>query len=113
MVSNASDDLPEPDRPVNTISWSRGSTRSTLRRLCSRAPRIRIVLLDESATGPMVPKRRPDRTDVRRPWSGARALQTDHVGHPVGPPPGVAVGPGRARAVPGEGELERLGREQP
>src|SRR5215470_10752641 len=48
MVSNASDDLPEPDRPVKTISLSRGSSRSTLRRLCSRAPRMVI----ESATVP-------------------------------------------------------------
>ena len=38
MVSNASDDFPEPDRPVNTMSLSRGRSRSTLRRLCSRAP---------------------------------------------------------------------------
>src|SRR5918993_5560304 len=40
MVSNASDDLPEPDNPVNTMSLLRGSSRLTLRRLCSRAPRI-------------------------------------------------------------------------
>src|SRR6478609_1071107 len=38
MVSNAREDLPEPDRPVNTIMASRGRSRSTLRRLCSRAP---------------------------------------------------------------------------
>ena len=43
MVSNASDDFPEPEIPVNTMSLSRGSSRSTLRRLCSRAPRIVIV----------------------------------------------------------------------
>src|SRR4051812_5895186 len=40
MVSKASDDLPEPDSPVNTMSLSRGSSNETLRRLCSRAPRI-------------------------------------------------------------------------
>src|SRR5580765_3108040 len=40
MVSNASDDLPEPEIPVSTTSLSRGSSRLTLRRLCSRAPRI-------------------------------------------------------------------------
>src|SRR2546430_2511413 len=39
MVSNASDDFPDPDRPVKTISWSRGSSRLTFLRLCSRAPR--------------------------------------------------------------------------
>src|SRR6476646_3015880 len=38
MVSKASDDLPEPERPVNTTSLSRGMARSTFLRLCSRAP---------------------------------------------------------------------------
>src|SRR6185437_3438949 len=40
MVSKASEDLPEPERPVNTTSLSRGISRSTFLRLCSRAPRI-------------------------------------------------------------------------
>jgi len=35
--------LPEPDRPVNTTSLSRGISRSTFLRLCSRAPRIVIA----------------------------------------------------------------------
>src|SRR5450756_2788410 len=35
IVSKASEDFPEPDRPVKTISWSRGRSRSTLRKLCS------------------------------------------------------------------------------
>src|SRR5687767_2651301 len=43
MVSNASDDLPEPDSPVNTTSLSRGSSTSTFLRLCSRAPRTEIT----------------------------------------------------------------------
>src|SRR4051794_8496033 len=43
MVSKAGDDLPEPDRPVKTMSLSRGSSRETLRRLCSRAPWMRRV----------------------------------------------------------------------
>src|ERR1700681_3915243 len=43
MVSKASEDLPEPDRPVNTTSRSRGISRSTFLRLCSRAPRIEIT----------------------------------------------------------------------
>src|SRR4051794_27040721 len=38
MVSKASDDLPEPDRPVMTTSASRGSSTVTSLRLCSRAP---------------------------------------------------------------------------
>ena len=32
--------LPEPLTPVKTISWLRGRSRLTLRRLCSRAPRM-------------------------------------------------------------------------
>src|SRR6266851_5073659 len=40
MVSKASDDLPDPDRPVNTTSLSRGIDSVTFLRLCSRAPRI-------------------------------------------------------------------------
>src|SRR5215469_11509594 len=43
MVSKASEDLPEPDRPVRTTSLSRGISRSTFLRLCSRAPRIEIT----------------------------------------------------------------------
>ncbi len=43
MVSKASEDLPEPDRPVNTTSWSRGMATSMFLRLCSRAPRIAIT----------------------------------------------------------------------
>src|SRR5690606_35177285 len=40
IVSKASDDFPEPDSPVNTIIESRGSSRETFFKLCSRAPRI-------------------------------------------------------------------------
>src|SRR3954465_4595387 len=43
MVSKASEDLPEPDRPVNTASLSRGISTSTFLRLCSRAPRMVIA----------------------------------------------------------------------
>ena len=39
MVSKASEDLPDPDRPVNTMSESRGRSSETFLRLCSRAPR--------------------------------------------------------------------------
>src|SRR3954447_18141338 len=38
MVSKASEDLPEPERPVMTTSESRGSSTVTSLRLCSRAP---------------------------------------------------------------------------
>src|ERR1700749_1115578 len=47
MVSNASEDLPEPDRPVNTTSLSRGISRSTFFRLCSRGPRMVIARVPE------------------------------------------------------------------
>src|ERR1700729_884820 len=49
MVSNASEDLPEPDRPVNTTSLSRGISRSTFFRLCSRAPRMVMARVPEPA----------------------------------------------------------------
>src|SRR3954462_15664648 len=39
MVSNARDDLPEPDRPVITVRLSRGMSTAMPLRLCSRAPR--------------------------------------------------------------------------
>ena len=39
IVSNARLDFPEPDSPVKTMRLSRGRSRSTPRRLCSRAPR--------------------------------------------------------------------------
>src|ERR1700753_1915929 len=47
MVSKASEDFPEPDRPVNTTSRSRGISRSIFLRLCSRAPRIVIARIAE------------------------------------------------------------------
>src|SRR5439155_14594530 len=43
MVSKASEDFPDPESPVKTISFSRGSSRETFLRLCSRAPRITSV----------------------------------------------------------------------
>src|ERR1700728_2057048 len=46
MVSKASEDLPEPERPVNTIKRSRGKSRSMFFRLWVRAPRIRIFCME-------------------------------------------------------------------
>src|SRR3954454_21036889 len=48
IVSNAREDLPEPDRPVNTTRESLGSSRDTSFRLCSRAPRT----ISRSLTSP-------------------------------------------------------------
>src|SRR5215471_16186603 len=45
MVSNASDDLPEPDSPVITTSLSRGISTSMFLRLCSRAPLMTIFFI--------------------------------------------------------------------
>src|ERR1700761_3124363 len=39
MVSKASDDLPDPDRPVMTVSVFRGISTLMFFRLCWRAPR--------------------------------------------------------------------------
>src|SRR3989304_6078127 len=50
MVSKAREDLPEPETPVMTTSFSRGISRSMDFRLCSRAPRMRMVSLDTSGT---------------------------------------------------------------
>src|SRR5690606_13778369 len=68
IVSKASEDLPEPDRPVKTMSLSRGSSTVTFLRLCSRAPRMRIVSVDTET--PRASERRecssdPGRTHVR------------------------------------------------
>src|SRR5688572_27344061 len=38
MVSSASDDLPDPDGPQNTVICSRGSRHDTFFRLCWLAP---------------------------------------------------------------------------
>src|SRR5688572_12900079 len=43
MVSNASDDFPEPDGPVTTVRVRRGISRSNPFRLCWRAPRTTIA----------------------------------------------------------------------
>ncbi len=43
IVSKARDDFPEPEMPVKTIRESLGMVRSTFLRLCSRAPRTKIV----------------------------------------------------------------------
>ena len=43
MVSKASEDFPEPDGPVMTTNRFLGMSRSRPRRLCWRAPRIRMA----------------------------------------------------------------------
>jgi hypothetical protein len=43
IVPNTSDDLPEPDTPVNTVSLRLGMSREMSARLFSRAPRTSIM----------------------------------------------------------------------
>src|SRR5262245_35188378 len=75
MVSNASEDLPEPESPVITTSWSRGISRSMFLRLCSRAPRMTIRSL---AMPPYYTARlagaRPARVPVGFRGDGGRAI---------------------------------------
>lgn len=51
MVSNASEDFPDPERPVNTISLSRGSSTVRFLRLCSRAPLMSIESVVNASPG--------------------------------------------------------------
>ena len=44
MVSNASDDFPDPERPVITTNLSFGISKETFFKLCSLAPLITIFL---------------------------------------------------------------------
>ena len=58
MVSKTSDDLPDPDTPVMTVSWLCGMESEMFLRLWTRAPRIR---MNSSTSGLTVlyPKERP------------------------------------------------------
>src|SRR5437763_7969725 len=56
MVSKASEDLPEPDTPVTTVSFSMGIENETFFRLLTRAPRTLI------ASSLMCKNRTPGRT---------------------------------------------------
>src|ERR1043165_1069702 len=45
MVSKASDDLPDPETPVTTVSALCGTSKSMFLRLCTRAPRTTMLSL--------------------------------------------------------------------
>ena len=45
MVSKASDDFPEPLRPVMTVSLFRGISTLMFLRLCCRAPRTEMLVM--------------------------------------------------------------------
>ncbi len=51
MVSKARLDLPEPESPVTTTSWSRGISSETFLRLCTRAPCTAIVVRGAARDG--------------------------------------------------------------
>src|ERR1700747_3163243 len=72
MVSKASDDLPEPERPVSTTSRSRGISRSMFLRLCSRAPRMAMTRLS-----------RPRRCLSNRSFIVSQLFEHDLVRKPV------------------------------
>ena len=48
-MSNASEDFPDPDTPVTTVSALCGMSTSMFLRLCVRAPRTTILSLEGSA----------------------------------------------------------------
>src|SRR5450432_1206871 len=56
MVSNASDDFPEPESPVITTSLSRGISTSMFLRLCSRAPLMTIFFIAAAGSARATPK---------------------------------------------------------
>src|SRR5919201_2417592 len=93
MVSKASDDLPDPDSPVNTTSRSRGITRSTSFRLCSRAPRMTISVCwpgrgSASGMDPLsYPSLGPDQTCL----GGGGWGQAFAIGHGIPPEPDQAI----------------------
>src|SRR3990172_7704480 len=73
MVSNASEDFPEPLTPVNTIRRLRGSSSDTFRRLWTLAPRMTIGAFGRGADDP--PRGRAAdffRGDFRRVFTGSR-----------------------------------------
>lgn len=51
-MSNANEDFPEPDNPVNTIILFRGNSREIFFKLCSRAPLIEILLCIKTKMSP-------------------------------------------------------------
>src|SRR6266567_8877862 len=92
MVSKASEDLPEPDRPVNTTSWSRGMATSTFLRLCSRAPRMviwrasRADLADRSAIRLSGTCESKVMHTAPQKWWAARACSKEHRKNEALPP---------------------------
>src|ERR1041384_6385745 len=134
MVSNASDYLPEPERPVITVSVLRGIATVMSLRLCSRAPRttrkspdIALEPTQSQATGSMLRGMRRslggahDRQSVERPARSSTsrsrprcpgtAAAADHCREPA--PLHRRTHPGRAAlyALVRRSEERRVGKE--
>src|SRR5437879_1308399 len=86
MVSKASDDLPDPLRPVNTTSRSLGIESVTSFRLCSRAPRM--VMWSMGMSG-LAPGRYGQCNDERSRRRGHQPAVL--AGHPAGGHAGTAA----------------------
>src|SRR5437870_13663505 len=71
MVSNASDDFPEPLSPVITTSRSRGMSSVRFFRLCSRAPpiRMRSIAIESELSYQSIP---PNLLDRQTEWKCQR-----------------------------------------
>src|SRR4029450_2792325 len=108
MVSNASDDLPEPDSPVITTSWSRGISRSTFLRLCSRAPRMTIRSLAMAVYYTAATSTRRG-GDPRQRRGGHRRVRTGDAG-PRGQPEESETREGRRAHERTDEPGERVGR---
>src|SRR5919205_295583 len=74
MVSKASEDLPEPETPVTTVSFSTGMVKETFFRLLTRAPRTMMAssLIFKTWPPPTVNSREIGRTanDTLFPGTG-------------------------------------------
>ena len=82
MVSKTSDDLPEPETPVKTVSRRLGMSRSTPWRLLARAPRTRMAPQGDDATSPQ-PAAFLTRAAIRSSCSGVSSRMANEVGHIV------------------------------
>src|SRR5918911_1420760 len=83
MVSNASEDFPDPLRPVTTVSELRGISTLMFFRLCWRAPRTVILVMamrnSECLPRPRSqghgPSARGHAHGKVRQWAGAKVLR--------------------------------------
>src|SRR5579884_1064560 len=94
MVSKASELLPLPDKPVMTMSLSRGSVRSTFLRLCSRAP----VMTMESVGINRLAYPQPVRP-LQTPMGCIRPARLRRAAHPARPARRAALGRHRTEPV--------------